>query len=80
MSRMFLAASHTGAVVIGVIFTLLIFGGAVAMSRSDFSRKTWTAVLAFGAVAVLGGGIVGAAVGERDFHQESPDHSEGEGE
>lgn len=80
MSRMFLAASHTGAVVIGCVFTLLIFGGAVAMSRSDFSRKTWTAVLAFGAVAVLGGGIIGAAMGEREFHHESPDHHEDEGE
>jgi hypothetical protein len=80
MSRMFIAASHTGAVVIGVIFACLIFGGAVAMSRSDFSRKTWTAVLAVGAVAVLGGGIIGAALGERDFHEESPELHEGEGE
>lgn len=79
MSRMFLASSHTGAVVIGVIFTIAIFGGAVAMSRTDASRKTWTAILAVGAVAVLGGGIVAAAIGEREIHHESPDHSE-EGE
>lgn len=80
MSRMFLAASHTGAVVIGSIFTMLIFGGAVALSRITASRRTWTTVLAVGAVAVLGGGIIAAALGERELHSESPVHTEGEGE
>ncbi len=87
MSRMFLATSHTGAVVIGSIFTVLIFGGAVALSRTDVSRKTWTAVMAIGAVLVLGGGVVGAAMGEREIHHSEhhgddhgEDHSEDEGE
>ena len=84
MSRMFLAASHTGAVIIGALFTIVIFGGAVALSRTTASRKTWTAVLAFGAVAVLGGGVVAAAIGEREIEHEVPvgeeDHSEEEGE
>ena len=84
MSRMFLASSHTGAVIIGAFFVAAIFGGAVAMSRTDASRKAWTAILAVGAVAVLGGGIVGAALGEREIHHEEPqgeeDHSEEEGE
>ncbi len=78
-SRVFLAASATGAVVFGSIFTVFVFGAAVLMSKVDLSRSIVSGIVALGALLVLGGGIVGAALGERELHhgeEHSEDHSE----
>lgn len=79
VSRVFLAVSKTGATVAGSIFTILVFGSAVLMSKIDLKRSAINGIVALGALAVLAGGIVGAAVGERDFHEHEEDHSEAEG-
>ncbi len=87
-SRVFLAASEIGAVVIGSIVTVVIFGAAVVLSKVEVKRGVMSGIVALGAVAILAGGIAGAAIGQRDFHhgeehgeEHSDDsHSEGEGE
>jgi hypothetical protein len=82
MSRVFLAASQSGAVVAGVIATAIIFGGAVILSQVEVRPAIMRGVVVLAAIAVLASGIVGAAIGERDFHEEEEhgDIVEGEGE
>ncbi len=85
VSRVLLAVSEVGSVVVVVIVASLIFLGAIAIAKLRPPRSIISGVIAFGAVAVLAGGILGAAAGERDFHHgddhgESGDHAEeGEG-
>lgn len=76
VSRVFLAASKTGATVVGALFTIFVFGSAVLMSKVDLKRSVVNGIVALGALAVLAGGIVGAAVGERDFEHHGEEHSE----
>lgn len=80
LSRVFLAVSAEGAVVAGTVFTLFVFGAAVLLSKVEAKRSIVSGIVAVGALAVLAGGIIGAAVGERDFeHQGEDDHSGEEG-
>ena len=79
VSRVFLAASKTGATVAGTLFTVFVFGAAVLMSKVELKRSAINGIVALGALAILAGGIVGAAVGERDFHEHEEDHSGAEG-
>ena len=85
LSRVMLAVSEVGSVVVAVVAAALIFGFAIFIAKTRAPRTIISAILAVGAVAVLAGGIVGAAVGERDFHHgeehsEEGDHAEeGEG-
>lgn len=76
VSRVFLAASKTGATVAGTIFTVFVFGTAVLMSKVDLKRNVVNGIVALGALAILAGGIVGAAIGERSFEHHGDDHSE----
>lgn len=69
MSRIFLAApSAIWSVIIGSIITVLVFGSAVLFSKVEVKRGVIAGAIMIGAVALLIGGIVSAAVGERDFH------------
>ena len=81
LSRVLLTVSKTGSVVVVVIAALFVFGAAIFIAKSRAPRSIISAIVAFGAVAVLAGGILAAANGERDFHHgEEGDHSEeGEG-
>ena len=85
LSRVLLAVSKTGSVVAASVAALFVFGAAIFIAKSRAPRQIISAIVAFGAVAVLAGGVVGAAAGERDFHHgedhaEEGDHSEeGEG-
>ncbi|MDH4280898.1 MAG: hypothetical protein OEW83_22755, partial [Acidimicrobiia bacterium] len=85
LSRVLLAVSEVGSVVVASLAAVFVFAAAVFIAKSRAPRPIISAILAFGAVAVLAGGIVGAAVGERDFHHgeapaEDGDHAEeGEG-
>jgi hypothetical protein len=80
VSRVFLAApSKVWSTTIGAIITVLVFGAAVLLSKIEVKRSVMNGIVILGAVAVLAGGIVGAAVGERDFHHGADEHSE-EGE
>lgn len=76
LSRIFLAVSEVGAVVAAVVVAAFIFFGAVFIAKSRAPRAIISAFVAVGAVTVLAGGIVGAAVGERDFHHGEEEHSE----
>lgn len=77
MAQIFLTVSKEGAVVAGSIATILVFGGAVIMSKIDVKRNVMSGIVVLGAAAVLVGGIVGAARGPRDFeHHHEEDHSE----
>lgn len=75
VSRVFLAASKTGATVAGALFTVFVFGTAVLMSKVDLKRNVVNGIVALGALAILAGGIVGAAIGERSFEHHGEDHS-----
>ena len=82
-SRVLLAVSKEGSIILaGVVATVVLLVGWLLSSRPRVSSSVVAGVLAVGAVAVLGGGIVSAVVGERDFehHEVEGGHdSEGEG-
>ena len=77
ISRVLLAVSSTGSVVVACVAAGLVFGIIVLLSKVDVDRRIIAGVVAITAVAVLAGGIIGAAVGERDFHgsDEAGEHS-----
>ncbi|MEL6983856.1 MAG: hypothetical protein AAFO29_15630, partial [Actinomycetota bacterium] len=76
LSRVMLAVSKVGAVVFVVIAATFIFGSAILISKAKAPRPIVSAIVTFGAVAVLAGGIVGAVAGERDFHEHEEEHGE----
>lgn len=86
LSRILLAVPEAVSVAIAVFAAAFIFGSAVLIAKARAPRAIVSAIVTFGAVAVLAGGIVGAARGERDFHHEEDGHAEdgeaveGEGE
>ena len=79
MSRVFLAVSATGAVVVATVAaTLIVLGAVVVFRRPQQGATLATALLLVLALAVVGGGIAGVVAGERDFHHEEPAHETGE--
>jgi hypothetical protein len=78
VSRILLAVSKTGATVIAVVAAAFIFFSAILIAKARLPRAIVSAIVTFGAVAVLAGGIVGAVRGPRDFHhgEEHGEHSE----
>ncbi len=80
VSRVLLAApSKTASTTIVVLVAAAIFGCAILFAKSRASRAVMSGVLAFGAVAVLAGGVVGAALGEREIKHHG-EHSEDHGD
>jgi hypothetical protein len=83
LSRVLLALPKEGAIILaGVVASVVLLLGWLVASRPRVSSSVVAGILAFGAVAILGGGIVGAVVGEREFehHEVEGGHdSEGEG-
>ena len=69
VSRVLLASSVTGAVWVATVIGIVVFGGAMYLSRRPtLPRGLVKSVLLLGAVAILVAGIVAVLVGERDFH------------
>ncbi len=69
VSRVLLASSVGGAVWVATVIGIVVFGGAMYISRRPtLPRGLIQSALLLGAVAVLTAGIVAAVVGERDFH------------
>ena len=69
VSRVLLASSVLGAVWVATVIGIVVFGGAMYISRRPkLPRGLIQSALFLGAVAVLTAGIVAAVVGERDFH------------
>lgn len=79
LSRILLAVSQAGSVVIASAAATFVFASAVMISKAKAPRAIISAIVTFGAVAVLAGGIVGAVVGERDFHHDTGGVHSGEG-
>ena len=79
-SRILLAVSHTAATVLASVLAASIFFGAVAMAKSNASRSIIAGFVTVMAVAILGGGIAGAVVGEYDHHGDESHGEEGHGE
>lgn len=74
-SRVLLALPKTGSWVLAAIVAVVVLAIAFLItSRPRLSSSVLTGVLALGAVAVLTGGIVGAVVGEREFHPHEEAH------
>lgn len=82
LSRVLLAVSKTGSVVLASVAAIIIFGVAIAMAKVEMSRRVISGLCLAGGLAVLGGGIVGAAVGEREIehHSEHGGHGSDHGE
>ncbi|MBT6092548.1 MAG: hypothetical protein HOH21_06960 [Acidimicrobiaceae bacterium] len=70
VSRVLLTSSVNGAVVVATIAGLVVFGGAMAVSkRPEMPRRAIRSILFVGCVVVLLAGILSAVNGEREFHQ-----------
>ncbi len=76
ISRILLAVSSIGSVVIASVAAAFVFCSAVLIAKSQAPRAIISAIVSFGAVAVLAGGVVGAVSGERDFHEHEEEHEE----
>ena len=70
ISRVLLATSANGAVLVATVVGIGVFGAAFFFSRRPhLPRGIVHGVLLFSCLAVIVAGIVAAATGERDFHQ-----------
>lgn len=76
LSRVMLAASKEGSAIIAIAIGVVVLGVAVLIGTRKLSANVISGLLLAGAAVVLVGGIVGAAVGERDFEHHGDDHSE----
>ncbi len=70
ISRVLLASSVNGAVVVATVVGLVVFGGALFFSRRpSVGPGVVKLVVLLGSLAVVVAGIVAAVSGEREFHQ-----------
>jgi uncharacterized membrane protein len=76
LSRVLLALSKTGSIVLFAVVGGVVFGVAILLAFvPKASRYLLIGVVVVGALLVIAGGIIGGVVGERDFH-----HGEEHGE
>jgi len=83
VSRIFISVSAEAAVFVAIGVAALIFGTAVLFAlRPNIPRDVIVAVCLVGGIAVLAGGVIAGAVGERDFehHETEAEHDESGGE
>lgn len=79
MSRILLAVSEMAATWIALLVAVVILGLASLYAlRPQLSTRSMMATLAIGAVLMTGGGLVAAAVGEREIEAHHGAHAEGE--
>ncbi len=77
MSRVLLAVSVAGSVIVASVVSVIIFGTATFMAIGpELNRKIVNSLLAFGLIAVVGAGIVSAVIGERDIEPHHEEHGE----
>ena len=81
LSRVLLAVPQLGATVIFMtVASVVVIGAFLVAARPRPSRSLIAGLLLAGAVAVLAGGVIGAAVGERDFeHDDGTEESDDSG-
>ena len=78
-SRVLLALPKTGSTVIAIVVASIILAvGALLSARPRVSSSLLAVVVVLGAVALLGGGIVSAVIGEREFEHHEADHAPAE--
>lgn len=71
VSRILLAVSKNGSVVVSLVVALAIFGScAWVASRPRLASSALIALGALAATSMIGAGIAGAVAGEREFHYE----------
>ncbi len=76
-SRVMLALTEIGSLLAFITIAVLILAGAVLLAaRPGFSKGAVAILLALGGVAIVAGGIAGAAVGQRDIEQEAAAEAE----
>jgi hypothetical protein len=80
LSRVLLAVSKDGSAILAIAVGIVVLALAVLIATGKLNTNVISGLLLFGAVAVLAGGIVGAAVGERDFEHHEPGHDESDDE
>ena len=69
ISRVLLAVSSEGAVWVALAVAVVVLGlGALIASRPKLSANLIAMLLVIGGIATLTAGVIGASVGERDFH------------
>lgn len=77
MSRIMLATSKTGAVVVGSIVAIAVLATAVVITqRPNLSKNLVTGLVGVVAVGVLAGGIWGAIEGTREVEHHDENHTE----
>ena len=80
-SRVLLAVSKTSSTVVAIVVASAILAAATLLSaRPRLSSSLLTGVVVAGALALLGGGIVGAVAGEREFEAHGGGHEDEEAE
>jgi hypothetical protein len=75
LSRVLLAVSKTGSLVVFALVGTIVFGVAILLAFVPrASRYLLTAVIVVGALAVIAGGIIGGVAGEREFELHGEEH------
>jgi plastocyanin len=76
LSRILLAVTETTSWIIALAVAVVILGiASLAAVRPNISSRALTASLAIGSLAMIGGGVVAAAIGERHIEQHSEEHA-----
>ena len=76
-SRVLLALPKEGSTVAAIVVaTAILLAAVVAATRPRISSTVLTALLVLGAVALLGGGVVGAVAGEREIEEHETEEHE----
>ena len=77
VSRVLLAVSKTGSVIVFAAIAIAIFGVTVLLAFVPRSgRYVLTGLVVLGAVLVIAGGIIGAVAGEREFEKHGSESTE----
>jgi hypothetical protein len=80
-SRVLLALPEAGSTAVAIaVATVILSTAALVATRPRLSASLVTGLLVVAGVALLGGGIVGAVAGEREFERHEEGHAEEEAE
>ncbi|MCD9624579.1 hypothetical protein [Rhabdothermincola salaria] len=75
VSRVLLAVSKTGSVIVFSVIATVIFGITILLALVPKSgRYVVTGLVVAGALLVIAGGVIGAVAGERDFEHHGGEH------
>ncbi len=76
LSRILLAVTETTSWVLALaVAVVIMFGASIAVARPNISGRTLAAALGVGGLVMIGGGVVAAAVGEREIEHHAEEHA-----